>query len=163
MIFNFKSKPQLSEIIPKGYVDIHSHLLPGIDDGAKTIEESYELLKSVSKLGFSKVITTPHTITHVWDNGNSSILGAKEILYQHHGDLCTELKLQAASEYLIDDQFISRIPEGLLCLKDKEVLVELSYLDAPSGLHQIIFDLRASGYQPILAHPERYRRRFRPS
>ena len=61
MIFNlFKSKPTLKELIPKEFVDIHSHVLPGIDDGAKNVEESLLLISEMKKLGFSKVICTPH-------------------------------------------------------------------------------------------------------
>ena len=67
MIFNlFKSKPTLKELIPKGFVDIHSHILPGIDDGAKNIEESMELISKMKKLGFSKIIGTPHTYTNIY-------------------------------------------------------------------------------------------------
>ena len=73
MISFFKSKPKLSELIPDGYVDIHSHALFGIDDGAQNIEETAFLLQSMIDLKFSKCITTPHTMKHVWDNTTESI------------------------------------------------------------------------------------------
>ena len=75
MIFNlFKSKPTLNELIPKGFVDIHSHILPGIDDGAKNVEESLKLISEMKKLGFAKIITTPHTYPGLYDNTNDTIL-----------------------------------------------------------------------------------------
>ena len=76
MLSLFKTKPKLFELIPAGYVDIHSHVLPGIDDGAKTIQDSEFLLNSMMKLGFSKVITTPHTMGNVWNNTAATINNA---------------------------------------------------------------------------------------
>ena len=74
MIFNFfKSKPTLKELIPNAFVDIHSHILPGIDDGAKNIEESLKLVSEMKKIGFSKIIGTPHTYTGLYENTPFSI------------------------------------------------------------------------------------------
>ena len=76
MLSIFKTKPKLSELIPANYVDIHSHLLPGIDDGAKNTDESKILLQTMIDFGFSKVITTPHTMINVWDNTAETITNA---------------------------------------------------------------------------------------
>ena len=74
MIFNLlKSKPTLKELIPEGFVDIHSHILPGIDDGAKNIKESLELIEKMNEMGFSKIIGTPHTYPGLYENTNESI------------------------------------------------------------------------------------------
>ena len=157
MISFFKSKPKLSELIPDGYVDIHSHALFGIDDGAQNIEETAFLLQSMIDLKFSKCITTPHTMKHVWDNTTESITERLNDVKKALPELTNQLKLQAASEYLMDDSFTHLFKSTpLLTLKDKYVLVEMSYLNPPIQLHDIIFELQLAGYTPVLAHPERY-------
>ena len=155
MIFNlFKSRPTLSELIPKGFVDIHSHILPGIDDGAKNIKESVKLISKMKKLGFSKIIGTPHTYTGLYDNTNDSIQNAFNNL---KGDLDVDIKLDYASEYMLNNEIIySAKNKKLLCLKKNYVLVEMSYLSPPTNLYEIIYELKVNGYSPILAHPERY-------
>ena len=154
MISFFKPKPTLSALIPEGFVDIHSHILPGLDDGAKTMAQSKELIQGMQSIGFSEFIATPHTMTSVWDNTTEGIQAVKHSLNQEFG---TEAYLRCASEYLLDTSFLDRLQkDDLLCLKDKMVLVELSYLQPPMNLFEILFELQLKGYVPILAHPERY-------
>ena len=155
MIFNlFKPKPTLKDLIPNDFVDIHSHILPGIDDGAKNIEESLALISEMKKLGFSKIIGTPHTYTGLYDNTNDSIQNAFNNL---KGDLDVDIKLDYASEYMLNNEIIySAKNKKLLCLKKNYVLVEMSYLSPPTNLYEIIYELKVNGYSPILAHPERY-------
>lgn len=157
MFFFKKPKTRLDSLIPDGYVDIHSHLLPGIDDGAKDENHSLTLINSLRDYGFAQFITTPHILTGVWNN---TFDGIKAVEKNHK----EYLKLQgnaypfkAAAEYLMDEVFLSRVKdEKLLTLKDNYVLVEMSYLNAPMQLYEILYDLQLAGYQPILAHPERY-------
>lgn len=152
-----KSKPALKDLIPQGYVDIHSHILFGIDDGAKTLEDSNFLMESLKSFGFGKCIATPHTIEQVWNNTSEGILNKKQELIQKSPVLTSELKLEAASEYMINEGFITLYEnKQLLTLKGNYVLVEISYLSAPLGLYEILFQLQLAGYTPILAHPERY-------
>jgi protein-tyrosine phosphatase len=153
----FKQKPKLNNIIPNGYIDIHSHILPGIDDGAKTIEETAELLAHFSSLGFSACIATPHINSGVWNNTPDIIREN----YQHTrvnlaGD-DKQILANCASEYMLNDTFIEILASGpLLSLKDNYILVELSYTNPPLALKDIIYEIKHQGYQPILAHPERY-------
>lgn len=157
MISFFKSKPRLFELIPEDYVDIHSHILFGVDDGAKTISDTEFLLKAMVDLRFSKCITTPHTMTYVWENTNESINNKQGIVSKSLPELTSALKLEAASEYLIDDEFVKLFKtKPLLTLKDNYVLIEMSYLNPPIQLYDIIFELQVAGYIPVLAHPERY-------
>jgi len=157
MLTFLKPKPVLKDLIPVGYTDIHSHILFGIDDGAKTVEDSNFLMESLVNLGFSKCITTPHTIEHVWDNTAESILARKEELKNLSPLLTTKLQLSAASEYMINDAFITLFQEGkLLTLQDRYVLVEISYMSPPLHLLETLFQLQLAGYVPVLAHPERY-------
>ena len=155
MIFNlFKSKPSLKELIPKGFVDIHSHILPGIDDGAKNVEESLKLVTEMKKLGFSKIIGTPHTYPGLYNNTISSI---KKSFNKISGKIDSGLRVSFASEYMLDSSLIEKAEKGqLLTLKDRYVLIEMSFISQPLNLFDIIFQLNLNGYKPILAHVERY-------
>ena len=157
MFFFSKPKIRLADIIPEGYVDIHSHLLPGIDDGATNPENSLLLLNSLKGYGFSQFITTPHVLTGVWNNTKDDITtneaGTKQFLTQQG----INNPFKAAAEYLMDDTFLKLFKEEpLLTLKDNYVLVEMSYINAPIQLYDILYELQIAGYKPVLAHPERY-------
>ena len=156
MIFNlFKSKPTLEKLIPDGFVDIHSHILPGIDDGAKNIDESISLISKMKKIGFSKIIGTPHVYEGVHNNTKESIESSFDELNKN--DL-KKVKVSYGAEYMLNDSIIKKAAnKSLLCLKDSFVLVEMSYIAAPKQLYEIIFELIHNGYMPIIAHPERYR------
>lgn len=157
MLLLFRSKPALKDLIPDGHVDIHSHLLPGIDDGAKTFEDTLRLTHALQSFGISQFITTPHIIQHVWNNTRDQII-AKETatkleLVKHN---ITD-SFRTAAEYMMDDYFVQLLRAGnLLTLKDNYVLVEMSYINAPIQLYEILFDIQVAGYIPVLAHPERY-------
>ena len=153
----FKSKPKLASLIPSNYVDIHSHLLPGIDDGAKSIEDSKFILESMISFGFNQVITTPHTIKTVWNNTREDIENTYEKTKNQLNLQTSKVQLRVASEYMMDENFVQLFKsEKLLTLKDNYVLVEMSYLNPPIQLFDILFELQLEGYKPVLAHPERY-------
>ena len=153
----FKSKPVLKDLIPDGHIDIHSHLLPGIDDGARTFEDTLRLTQALQGFGVSQFITTPHIIQYVWDNTHDQILSKKETTVLELEKNKITIPFNAAAEYLMDDQFVRLFQSGeLLTLKDNYVLVEMSYINAPIQLYSILFDLQVAGYIPVLAHPERY-------
>ena len=157
MISLFKKKPTLVELIPKGFVDIHSHILPNIDDGSKSIEETSILLEEMALLGINKCIATPHTMPNVWDNSSDFIqetfLNTKSNLPKN----LDQMLHRVSSEYMMDETFIERLQnEKLLAIKDNIVLVEMSYLNPTVDLKNILFQLQIKGYTPLLAHPERY-------
>lgn len=157
MFFFNKKKPILKDFIPDNHIDFHSHLLFGIDDGAKTFEDTLALVKEMQGYGITHFITTPHVMNHVWENTTEIIINRQNevnaLLRQHEIDLT----IKAAAEYLLDDSFLKLFQnEPLLTLKDNYVLVEMSYINAPLQLYDIIFELQIAGYKPVLAHPERY-------
>ncbi|WP_338377980.1 CpsB/CapC family capsule biosynthesis tyrosine phosphatase [uncultured Flavobacterium sp.] len=157
MISIFKKKQYLRDLIPTNYVDIHSHVLPGIDDGAKTLEDTKFLLDSMVNFGFTKVITSPHTIENIWNNTPATISQALAFTKENLTALADKVALKAASEYILDDHFVKLFEEGnLLTIKDNFVLVEMSYINPPIQLYDYIFNLQVAGYIPVLAHPERY-------
>jgi protein-tyrosine phosphatase len=156
LLFN-KPKPSLADLIPDGYTDIHSHLLPGIDDGAKDIEDTVSLIKSLQEFGFSKFITTPHILTGVWNNTAEGIKKKELETSDKLPGYNIASPLKSAAEYLMDDTFLNLLKtDKLLTLKDNYVLVEMSYLNLPLQLYEIIYELQLRDYKPILAHPERY-------
>lgn len=151
----FKKKKKLKELIPNDFVDIHSHILYGLDDGAKSFDDTKNILTELRSLGFSQFITTPHTTPLVWENTKEGILNTYERVREELNLSSTELRV--ASEYLMDDSFFKRLEtERLLTLKENHVLVEMSYINPPIQLYEIIMQLFSQGYQPVLAHPERY-------
>ncbi|MEO6176628.1 MAG: CpsB/CapC family capsule biosynthesis tyrosine phosphatase [Flavobacterium circumlabens] len=157
MLSFLKSKPFLKDLLSDNYVDIHSHLLPGLDDGAKTIAQSIKLATAFQEIGISQFVTTPHIKHHFWDNSAQSILANQKetaVVLEENG---IKLPFHAAAEYFMDDWFENHFKsEKLLTLKDNYVLVEISYISPPAQLHKTLFDLQVAGYIPILAHPERY-------
>ena len=153
----FKPKPALKDLIPDNHVDIHSHLLWGIDDGARTFEDTLRLTKALQGFGISQLITTPHIIEYVWDNYPDQIKAKKSDTVIELRKHQIKIPFGAAAEYMMDDHFVQLFKTGdLLTLKDNYVLVEMSYINAPIQLYSILFDLQVAGYIPVLAHPERY-------
>lgn len=153
----FQKNSYLRDIVPPNYIDIHSHLLPGIDDGAQTLEQSYDLINGLTEIGFSQIITTPHIMHNVYENSFESINETHKQTLIDLKNIGVEPKLKAAAEYMLDDNFLHLLHSGkMLTLGDKHILIEMSYLSAPLQLFEIIFDIQVAGYVPILAHPERY-------
>ena len=151
----FKKSPRLIELIPKGSVDIHSHILPGIDDGAKNVFQASKLIKEMHNIGFDEIIATPHTMSGVWNNTSDDIKKSYDVLIDNNPIYRDVVRY--SSEYLLDSTFLDKIQsEKLLCLKENYILVELSYLQQPINLYEIIYTIQDRGYVPILAHPERY-------
>lgn len=157
MFFFFKNRAVLKDLIPDNHIDIHSHLMPGIDDGATTFEQTLELIRALQGFGFSQFITTPHIMGHVWENTKEDILELKNQTIQELKKYSITIPFHAASEYMMDDNFVKLFQNReLLTLKGKHVLVEMSYINAPIQLFTTLFDLQVAGYIPVLAHPERY-------
>lgn len=157
MLFFKKNKTILKDLIPENHIDIHSHLMFGIDDGAQTKEDTLFLIAHLKNMGITNFITTPHTFSGFWDNTSEKILAkekeVKELFQQNN----ITNSFKTASEYLLDDHFVELFQnKDILTLKDNYVLVEMSYLNPPIQLYTILFDMQVAGYKPVLAHPERY-------
>ncbi|MEO6456453.1 MAG: CpsB/CapC family capsule biosynthesis tyrosine phosphatase, partial [Ginsengibacter sp.] len=160
MMFNFFRKnissppPDLKNISR----DIHSHILPGIDDGSPDVETSLQLIKGLYDLGISKMVATPHIIGDMYRNTPELINNALQKLKLACSHAGLNIEISAAAEYMLDDFFMEllRKKEPLLTLSKNLILTELSYVAAPGNLEEISFEIITGGYQPILAHPERY-------
>lgn len=138
--------------------DIHSHILPGIDDGSPDIDTSLQLLQSLSATGINKFICTPHIISDMYHNTPQTINEALTRLKKAVRDKGIPVELSAAAEYMLDDHFMEllRKKEPLLTLTKNYILTELSYSTPPEKLEQISFEININNYQPLMAHPERY-------
>ncbi|MBT2562739.1 tyrosine-protein phosphatase [Pedobacter sp. ISL-64] len=158
MLNFFSKKNKVTDISWLG-VDIHSHILPGIDDGSPDLATSLRFVKSLQELGFDQLIATPHIYQELYPNTKDTIVSAKDLLQQEMDKANVSLKLSAGAEYMVDQDFKM---DGPLCTLDqKHLLIEMSYLSESPGISQTIFDIEIKGYQPVLAHPERYTFYFR--
>jgi len=137
---------------------MHSHLIPGIDDGAKDIEDSLRLIRGLADLGYRKLITTPHVLSDYYPNTPDIIGQGLTTVKAELKKQGMQMEMQAAAEYMMDDHFTALLEkeEPLLKLKDNMVLVELSFAVPAINLKEILFQINLRGYQPVLAHPERY-------
>lgn len=141
--------------------DMHSHVLPGLDDGAENLEQSLELLRELRALGYRKLIMTPHIMGDFYKNTPEGIRTALSALQQAANTAGLEdMTLECAAEYYLDEWFGPRLERGDEMLTfggDKRyLLVETSYINEPLNLAETIFQLQSRNYQPVLAHPERY-------
>ncbi|MCW8310447.1 MULTISPECIES: tyrosine-protein phosphatase [Sphingobacterium] len=138
-------------------VDMHNHILPGIDDGCQSVEQSIDLLKGLGRMGFEKFICTPHIMEGVHPNSAVTIEGAKDQLVKAIKGIPHPPEIFHAAEHMIDDGIARLIDANELCvIPGGYVLIEMSYLQESKALFKTILDIQNLGYQPILAHPERY-------
>lgn len=157
-MFNlFKSPTQpLSDFSILG-TDLHSHLLPGIDDGSPDLGTSLALIQTLQTLGFQCIFTTPHVMADMYPNSRNLILRKRDEVQEALQELGNPVVFDAAAEYYLDPNFAGMLKgERLLTLPGERVLIEMSFYQPYRNLHGILFDLQMKGYHPILAHPERY-------
>ena len=158
-LFSIFSKSSKGEPVDLGilHADMHSHFIPGIDDGARTMKDTIELLKSMEDLGYKKVITTPHVMSDFFRNTTAIITTGLEQVRSAAKAEGIGLEIEAAAEYYFDYGLENKIKEErLLTFGLDYLLFEVSYMNAPDNLDAFIFQLQTSGYRPVLAHPERY-------
>jgi len=137
--------------------DMHSHLIPGIDDGAATLEDSITLIKGLYNLGFRKLITTPHIMSDYYKNTPENINAGLEKVREAIANEGLDITINAAAEYYLDEQFIQKLNSpDVLTFGNKYLLFETSYINRPENLYSSIFAIQSKGLKPVMAHPERY-------
>ncbi|WP_420317890.1 tyrosine-protein phosphatase [Ekhidna sp.] len=138
-------------------VDLHSHLIPGIDDGTQTISQSLNLIKTLESLGVKKIITTPH-IHPRYPNTPELINEKSKVLIDTVSNSELNIMIEVAAEYYVDESFHESIlkDDPILSFGDNYVLVEAPFQNKPMNFENVLFDLQSKGYKPVLAHPERY-------
>ena len=156
--FRKAGRAREATVFPPGNVDYHSHLLPGLDDGAADADTALELMALLVGVGIRHFVLTPHVMEGMWPNTPERIQNRlaefRPLVRERFGDTVT---IEAAAEYMIDEGFLRMLgDQKLLTVRDNVVLVELSYMAPPLHLFAALARLQVAGYQPLLAHPERY-------
>jgi tyrosine-protein phosphatase YwqE len=154
-VFNWFQKKVLNQPLK---VDIHSHLLAGIDDGVKSTDEAIEIILQFQKLGYKKLITTPHVMSDVYRNTPDVIHQKLQELNNILSEKKIDVIVEAAAEYYLDETLFSKIErnEKLLTFGNKYLLFETNFMNEPFNLKEFIFLATTRGYKLVLAHPERY-------
>lgn len=162
-MFGFFKKKKTQEsakfLLENLVADMHSHLLPSIDDGAKDVAHSLTLIKLLKEIGYKKLVTTPHVMQDFYKNTPEIIAEKLKLLQDKLSQENISIQLEAAAEYYLDEFFIQKLKnqESLLSFgKKKYVLFETSFMNSSSYLHEAIFLMQLAGYTPVFAHPERY-------
>jgi protein-tyrosine phosphatase len=138
-------------------IDIHTHILPGIDDGSEGLGQSLDQLKMMQSAGVSDVILTPHYITNYYENTPEKISAAYQKLTAAAKEAGISLRLHQGAEILLDSRSTPKIiAENFTINQTKYILVESEMSTFPADLKQLLYDLVRHGFKPILAHPERY-------
>ena len=155
-VFSSKSKKKRFFEFPTK-IDLHSHLIPGIDDGVQSLDESIELIQRFIEMGYTKIITTPHIMSDFYKN-------TPEVIKKGLEDVKAELKkrelnieIEAAAEYYVDEKFMEKIgKEELLTFGDNYILIESNTINYSDIIRNAVWELNLAGYKPVYAHPERY-------
>ncbi len=140
------------------HTDIHSHVLPGIDDGSRDVDMSMFLVGKMKSWGINRIIATPHVTKDTFENTPSSISDAYSALNDKIATSGVDIEISYSAEYRIDELFKTVVESNQLILFPNDyILVENSFIQAPWEMDDVIYDLKLRGYNPILAHPERYK------
>lgn len=152
----FKSKK--NQEVPLFKSDLHSHLLPGLDDGVKSFEESYDIILTLQDLGFTKAITTPHIMHDYYKNNPSGIRKKNAELRDYLIQKDSSFTVECAAEYYFDEYLSDLIQtdEELLTFGDGYFLFETNTFSEPMLLNDLVFKLKVKNLKPVMAHPERY-------
>ena len=152
-----ETAPAVTGVLPI-QTDIHSHILPGIDDGAADIDQSIALISGLYKIGITRCIATPHIIGDLYRNPPATINAALEKARAACASAGIPMRIDAAAEYMLDDYFMEMLyaKQPFLTIHDNFLLTELPYSTRPNNIGEMVFSIITGGYQPVLAHPERY-------
>ena len=164
MRLTFRSRERRPDkvVIPPLKVDVHSHVLPGIDKGAKTIRQSIDLIAQLSQLGFQKLIITPHVMWGYYPNSPQQIRERAALLRSYLEDEKITIEIEVAAEYYLDEHFMKELlsPNSMLTFKNEVgqefLLFETERIRESKHLLEAIKRIKRKGYIPVLAHPERY-------
>jgi len=154
--FKKKQKENYSFVDIGLTADVHSHILPGVDDGSQDEAQSLAILEELSRLGVRKVILTPHVSRSMFPNVAADLqVRFAAFTASLPETIRSQMQFHLASEYMVDEFFVSG--SDRLCWPDgKHILIEMSYYERSREIREAIFNLQMDGLQPVLAHPERY-------
>lgn len=137
--------------------DVHCHILPGVDHGSRSVEQSLELLEAQMEMGIHRVILTSHVTAVTFENTRESLTSAFEVLKQAVAEAGLDMELHLSAEYRMDEYFDKEYKAGhLIAMPGNHILLENSFQQELLNLDELLFDMQVQGYKTILAHPERY-------
>ncbi len=154
----FKKNHQPDLFLSSLRTDIHSHLIPGIDDGVKSLEESIQIARGFKDLGYSRIITTPHIYPGVYDNNPAIIRTGLEKVQEFYKQEGLDIEISAAAEYFVDEHLLESLKSNkeLMTFGNDLILLETGFYEPPMIFDEVIFLLRSRQITPVFAHPERY-------
>jgi tyrosine-protein phosphatase YwqE len=155
----FVPKQKESDLFSFLQADMHSHLLAGIDDGVSTEQQAQTIIEEFISLGYRKIVTTPHITGDFYKNTPEIIHKKLADLKQHLAQNNVKINIEAAAEYYLDEHFLSLLQDKkpILCFGSKKyVLFETGFMNYAPFWEEAVFLMKANGYTPVLAHPERY-------
>lgn len=157
MVSFFSKKKYLIDLL-EGFIDMHNHILPGIDDGAQTVDESLKLITGFSEFGVKDFIATPHIMHNYYNNTSVSINESLQVLKAELAkNGMNDVSIEASAEHMIDDNFETiLINKEVMPLREEHLLIEMSYLQPPLNFDESVIAITSNRFFPILAHPERY-------
>lgn len=158
-MFSFFKKKEVKEPVDLSRlgIDVHSHLIPGIDDGAQDVNASIGMLTKFKEMGYDRIITTPHVYTDLYPNSTKTITDAYKLLLDELEKTNLDIQVEVAAEYFFDETLLAKIEDNdILTWAGNHVLFEFSFTNEPMGIDTLIFNLQTKGYIPVLAHFERY-------
>jgi protein-tyrosine phosphatase len=157
-VFSWFNRNKTSPSVLPLQVDIHSHLLPNLDDGVQSFEQAEEIILYFQKLGYNKLITSPHVMSDTYRNTTEQIISKLDELNTFLKLKNISMTIEAAAEYYLDEYLMEQLNSDrpLLTFGKKYLLFETNFLTEPFNLKEFIFLATTKGYRPVLAHPERY-------
>ncbi|WP_291909282.1 CpsB/CapC family capsule biosynthesis tyrosine phosphatase [Chitinophaga sp. CB10] len=136
--------------------DLHSHLLPAVDDGVQDVATSVHFITALQEMGIRQIITTPHVMMDRFPNSAATLAGPYQQVLQALQSAGNPISFSHAGEYYLDESLPQLLQQPLMKIFGNVVLVEMSFMSAPPQIFQWLFDIQTAGYQVLLAHPERY-------
>jgi tyrosine-protein phosphatase YwqE len=157
-VFDWVRKKEPTKNLNQLRTDIHSHLLPRLDDGVQSYEESEDVILHFQQLGYRKLITSPHVMSDTYKNTPEKILARLAKLRTYLQSQEIDVQIDAAAEYYLDEQVFKMIENNqkMLTFGKNFLLFETNFLNEPFNMKEFIFLATTKGYKPVLAHPERY-------
>lgn len=156
-MFDWFKKQDATAWTPALTTDVHSHVLPGIDDGVKSLEEAEVVIRKLQSLGFNRLITSPH-VHELYRNTTQGIREKLALVKNHLTKQRIEIQISAIAEYNLDEWLMQQVEEKreFLTFSQNHLLFETNFFSEPLVLNDFIFKITTLGYKPVMAHPERY-------
>lgn len=137
--------------------DVHCHILPGVDHGSQSMEQSLEMLRAEAEMGINRVILTSHVTAITFENTRETLTDAFMKLKDAVTDEGMDMELFLSAEYRMDEYFDKEYAaDHLIPMPGNHILLENSFQQELMNLDDLLFDMQVKGYRTILAHPERY-------